>query len=64
MLIKEKLLIYMRTLKTPLTAAMISKRFGCSYQTALKAMRDLVKDGAVKEVLVAGERKYVKGVKI
>jgi hypothetical protein len=45
-----------------MTAEMITKRFGCVHDTALKAMNKLIKEGVVKEVLVAVNNRYVKGI--
>ena len=64
MILKDKLLAYLKTRKTPMTAEMIAKRFGCVHDTALKAMNKLIKEDVVKEVLVAVEGRYVKGVQV
>ena len=62
MILKDKLRIYMRTRKTPMTAEMIARRFGCVHDTALKAMNKLIKEGVVKQVHVAVNNRYVKGI--
>jgi predicted ArsR family transcriptional regulator len=62
MSLKEKLREYLPTRKTPMTAEMIAKRFSCSPKTALKAMSKLIKEGVVREVLIATKSRYVKGI--
>jgi predicted ArsR family transcriptional regulator len=61
--LKDKLLAHLKTRKTPMTAGMIAERFGCTNKTALDAMQSLVKEGAVQQVLVANQNRYVKGVR-
>jgi predicted ArsR family transcriptional regulator len=61
-ILRDKLLAHLKTRKTPMTAEMIAKRFGCVHDTALKAMNKLIKEGVVKEVHVAVNNRYVKGV--
>ena len=64
MILKEKLKAYLLTRKTPMTAEMIVARFGCSNATAVKVMSQLIKEGAVREMLVASNKRYVRGVLI
>jgi hypothetical protein len=63
-ILKDKLLAYIKTRKTPVTARMVAMRFGCVYPTAAQVMRKLIEEGAAKEVLVAEGNKYVRGIKI
>lgn len=63
MILRDKLLAYLKTRKTPMTASMIAHRFACARGTAVGVMRKLVAEGAVREVLVAEGRRYVRGVR-
>jgi predicted transcriptional regulator len=61
--VKEKLKAYIKTRKTPLTLEHICTRMFCSRTTAAKAMNELIKEGVVKEVLVASKtNRYVRGI--
>ena len=61
--VKDKLKDYIRTRKTPITVAQIAERMACHESTALYAMNELIKEGVVKEVLVASKtNRYVKGI--
>lgn len=62
MSVADKLLPYLRTRKTPVTAWDIAERMGCATDTARVAMVALIKAGLVKDVLVARNRRYVRGV--
>jgi predicted ArsR family transcriptional regulator len=62
MTIKEKLRRYMANRKTPVTAAQIAERMACHEGKAREAMNELIKEGVVKEVLVACKNRYVKGI--
>jgi len=62
MTLKEKLKAYLPSRKTPMTAEMIAERFGCNRATAAKAMRQLIEEGVVKEVLVASKKRYVRAI--
>lgn len=62
MSVKDKLARLMKTRKTPMTAQQIAERMACSHTTALRAMNDLIKEGVVKEVMVAVKNKYAKGI--
>jgi predicted ArsR family transcriptional regulator len=62
MTVKEKLRRYIQTRKTPVTAEQVAERMCCSRQTARAAMLALLKEGVVKEVLIAVKNKYVKGI--
>jgi predicted ArsR family transcriptional regulator len=61
-ILRDKLLAHLKTRKTPMTAEMIAKRFGCVHDTALKAMNKLIKEGVVEQVHVAVNNRYVKGI--
>jgi predicted transcriptional regulator len=60
--VKEKLINYLKTRKTPVTIEQVSTRMFCSKGTASEAMNELIKEGLVKEVLVATKNRYVKGI--
>jgi len=62
-ILRDKLLAHLKTRKTPMTAEMIAERFGCARTTALGVMQSLIKEGAVQQVLVANQNRYVKGVR-
>ena len=64
MKVKDKTLAYVKTRKTPVTAKMIAQRFGCTHATAVKAMRKLLDEQLVKEVLVAEGNRYVRGIRV
>lgn len=64
MTVKEKLRRYLQNRKTPVTAKQICERMGCSVDAARGAMNALIKEGVAKEVVVAVEGRYVKGVRL
>jgi predicted transcriptional regulator len=61
-ILRDKLLAHLKTRKTPMTAEMIAERFGCARTTASDVMNKLIKEGVVKEILIAARSRYVKGV--
>lgn len=62
MILKEKLKAYLPSRKMPMTAEMIAERFGCNRTTAVKVMRQLIEEGVVTVILVAGKKKYVRAI--
>lgn len=62
MSVADKLLSYLRTRKTPVTAWDIAERMDCTVSTARIAMVALVNAGVVKDVLVSRNSRYVRGV--
>jgi predicted ArsR family transcriptional regulator len=62
MSVADKLLPYLRTRKTPVTAWDIAERMDCTTDTARAAMVALIKAGLVKDVLVSRNKRYVRGV--
>jgi predicted transcriptional regulator len=62
MSVRDGILSWIKTRKSPVTAAMIAKRLGCSESTASEAIRQLLKTGQAKETYVASGNHYIRGV--